>query len=429
MNFQTLSLGEEIETANRQTVDRMLSARPALVDIATAIDVLPGMHENSVFHAGPPISWERMCDPMRRAIRGALVFEGRARDEGEAQRLIEAGEVHLSPNHWHSAVGPMTGVISPSMPVLVVRDEVWGRVAYSTFNEGGRQGLWLGAPGPDALVRLQWIRDVLAPVFKTILEKTGPLSIPAYLAQGLQMGDECHNRHAACTSLLFRTIGVALLESELERSLTIPVAKFLVQNSHFFLNLTMAACKAVADAAHGISQSTIVTAMTRNGTDFAIRVGGMGERWFLAPSPLLEEALYYPGYSVEDGAPDIGDSSIIETLGLGGFAIAASPAMASLAGGTLKDAIRWTEEMAAITVARNPQYAIPALDSVGVPLGIDVRKVVETGILPLINSAIVHKTSGVGQIGVGMVRAPHQCFAQALEALADELPVTEGALG
>ena len=409
-------LPDRIKEANVLAIERIISAEPVLVDVDTALNVIPGMTKQTILHAGPPIEWERMCDPIKRAIRGALIFEGLADDDESAQKLLENGKITLSPNHHHDAVGPMTGIISSSMPVIVTKDLNSGSKVYSSFNEGGGKVLWFGSFGKETLVRLQWLRDVFGPVMKRVIVRSGGISIWNVLAQGIQMGDECHNRHTASTNLFLKNIVEHLVSIGISSDLTIQVYRFIAGNSHFFLNITMTACKLAMDAASDINCSTVVTAMARNGTDFGVRISGLGNKWFIAPSPLLKDALYNPGYGFNDGAPDIGDSSIIETMGLGGFAIAAAPAMASFAGGGFTESLNITREMGQITLTKNQKFAIPVLDFEGAPTGIDIRKVVETGISPSINSAVVHKSSGAGQIGAGIAKAPYECFEKALLA-------------
>jgi hypothetical protein len=406
---------DRIREANSRALEKLLAAEPVLSDVDTALSVIPGMTPHTILHAGPPITWQRMCDPMKRAVRGALIFEGLAADDDSAETLIRSKKIKLSPNHHHDSVGPMTGIISPSMPVLVTKDVTHGRAAYSTFNEGGGRVLWFGSAGDETIKRLRWMRDVFAPVIKRAIGMTGGIPVWSILAQGIQMGDECHNRHAASTNLFLKIIAENLFKLDLPRETALDAYRFIAGNSHFFLNVTMTACKLAMDAAHGVEDSTIVTAMSRNGTDFGIRVSGLGDAWFTAPAPYLLDALYNPGCGPDDGAPDIGDSSIIETMGLGGFAIAASPSMASFAGGGVAESISITKRMQLITSIKNPKFGIPALDFDGTPTGIDLRKVVETGILPSINSAVVHKSSGAGQIGAGIVRAPYECFLKAVK--------------
>ena len=409
-------LPSRIEEANDYALELLFSVEPVFTAVDSAMNVIPGMTKTTILHAGPPISWRRMCDPMKRAIRGALIFEGLAKDELSAEKLLQKNKITLSPNHHHNSVGPMTGIISPSMPVIISKDLTNGRKVYSTFNEGGGQVLWFGAFGKETLKRLKWMRDVFAPVIKKAVSKSGGISIWNILSQGIQMGDECHNRHGACTNIFVKNVVEPIFSLNIPRKTALKAYNFIAGNSHFFLNFTMTGCKLAMDAAHNIKDSTLVTAMSRNGTDFGIRVSGLGDKWFTAKSPYLPDALYNPGYGPKDGAPDIGDSSIIETMGLGGFAIAAAPSMASFAGGGFKDAVKITNQMGLITNTRNSKFAIPSLDFEGTPTGIDVRKVVDTIILPVINSAVVHKSSGAGQIGAGIVKAPYECFTKALGA-------------
>ena len=409
-------LGQRINEANTVAVDRILSVEPVLIDVDTALNVIPGMTPDTVLHAGPPIEWERMCDPMKRAVRGGLVLEGLAENDEAANQLLKRNKVKLSPNHHHDAVGPMTGIISPSMPVVVTKDSTFGKKAYSTFNEGAGKVLWFGSFGKETLDRLKWIRDIFGPVMKKVIRRAQGIPIWSILAQGIQMGDECHNRHAASSNLFLKRILEPLVSIDLSKKVLLQVYNFIAGNSHFFLNITMTACKLSMDAARDIRESTVVTGMSRNGTDFGIRISGLGDEWFAAPAPYLKDALYNPGYDFNDGAPDIGDSSIIETMGLGGFAIAAAPAMASFTGGGFQESVRITKEMGLITLAKNQKFGIPVLDFEGTPTGIDLRKVVEMGISPSINSAVIHRSSGAGQIGAGIVKAPYECFFKALKA-------------
>ncbi|MGB2692803.1 MAG: DUF1116 domain-containing protein [Thermodesulfobacteriota bacterium] len=409
-------IAQQINEANKLAVERLMSVEPVLTDIDTALNVIPGMTPHTILHAGPPITWNRMCDPMKRAVRGALILEGLAKDDKSAEKLMKSKKITLSPNHAHGSVGPMTGIISASMPVLVTKDLTYGNTSYSTFNEGGGKVLWFGSVEKETITRLLYMRDEFAPIMKRVIKKMGGLAIWSVLAQGIQMGDECHNRHAASTNIFLKSIIEPLFSLSISKEKAFRVYRFIAGNSHFFLNFSMTACKLAMVAAGNIENSTIVTAMSRNGTDFGIKVSGLGDEWFVAPSPLLLDALYNPGYGLEDGAPDIGDSSIIETMGLGGFAIAAAPSMASFAGGGFQDSVKIFKQMGQITTTKNPKFGIPCLDFEGTPTGIDIRKVVETEILPSINSAVVHKSSGAGQIGAGIVHAPYECFSKAIIA-------------
>jgi hypothetical protein len=409
-------IAQQINEANKVAVERLMSVQPILTDVDTALNVIPGMTPKTILHSGPPITWSRMCDPMKRAVKGALILEGLAKDNKSAERLMKTKKITLSANHSHGSVGPMTGIISASMPVIVTKDLTYGNTSYSTFNEGGGKVLWFGSVEKETIDRLRFMRDEFAPVMKKVIKKTGGIPIWSVLAQGIQMGDECHNRHAASTNIFLKSIVEPLFSLNISKEKAFKAYRFIAGNSHFFLNITMTACKLAMLAASDIENSTIVTAMSRNGTDFGIKVSGLGDNWFIAPSPLLLDALYNPGYGLDDGAPDIGDSSIIETMGLGGLSIAAAPSMASFAGGGFQESVNITKKMGQITTTKNSKFGIPCLDFEGTPTGIDIRKVIETGILPSINSAVVHKSSGVGQIGAGIVHAPYECFTSAIMA-------------
>lgn len=411
-------LAEKIEVANREAIERIMAAQPRVVDVAPAGAAL-GLTGRIILHAGPPISWERMCGPQKRAVLGAIRFEGWADDNEAAKKLVESGQVMLSPNHKYRAVGPMTGIISPSMPVLVVRNESFGNYGFSTFNEGRGNTLWFGICDDATLERLRWIRDTLAPAVKAGLQQGGPLNVFDIVAQGLQMGDECHARSAASTSLLVKTLMPPMLDAGVSNRTVADIIRFMANNNHFFLNFTMAAVKATMDAAHGIPYSTLVTAMSRNGVDFMLRVGGLGDEWVVAPVSPMDEAVYYTGYSVVDAAGDIGDSAIIETCGLGGMAVAGAPTIAAFVGGSLADEIAAVEELRLITVAVHQKFSLPAMDSANTPLGVDLRRVVESRIVPFITTGVLHESSPtVGQIGTGIARAPVVLFEQALVALA-----------
>ena len=409
----------DIEKANATAVERMTSARPILTGVATARDVIPGMSDDLLLHAGPPITWEAASGPMRGAITGALIFEGLAQDEASAEALVTSGEVRLEPCHEHDSVGPMAGVTSPSMKVYVIENVTHGNKAYCNLNEGYGKVLRYGAYSQEVIAKLQWMNDVLGVVLAEALELSGEgLDLRALLAESLQMGDEGHNRNKAGSILFTAKLAPFIVRTSAAKEATGDVLQFMADNALTVLNPVMAACKAMADAGHGVEGSTIMTTMARNGTELGIRVSGLGERWFTGPAQ-VPDGLYFPGFTSADANPDIGDSTITETAGIGAFAMAGAPAIVSFVSGTPQDAVNTTLEMYEITVAEHPHFTIPALDFRGTPVGVDIRKVIELGILPRINTGIAHRKAGIGQVGAGLALPPQDVFEQALMAYAE----------
>lgn len=407
----------EVEAANRVAHERFLSAQPILIGVEPARAAIPAAGERTLLHAGPPIEWERMCGPMQGAVIGAILYEGWAADEESARELAGSGDVTFAPCHHFGAVGPMAGVISPSMPVWVVRNQDRDNVSFCNLNEGLGKVLRFGANEAAVIERLKWMSAVLGPAMNAAIQQLGGIELRPIIAQALHMGDECHNRNAAASSLLFKRLAPALLRTDLPQGDVAAVLEFIAGNDHFFLNISMACCKAMLDAGHGVEHSTLVTAMARNGVDFGIRVSGTGDQWFTAPAPMVE-GLLFPGFTSADAAPDLGDSAITETAGIGGFAMGAAPAIVQFVGGTPQDAIAYTREMYHITIGINAGFTLPTLNFDGAPAGIDARKVVDTGIAPVINTGIAHREAGVGQVGAGITYAPLDCFNQAIRALA-----------
>ncbi|HUV09009.1 MAG TPA: DUF1116 domain-containing protein [Spirochaetia bacterium] len=412
----------DIDRANGEAASRILEGKPAIVDISIASEVIPGMKKSLILHAGPPVAWERMSGPMRGAVIGGLIYEGLAKDREEAEELASSGDVGFDPCHHHSSVGPMAGVVTASMPVWVMENRKFGNRAYCTLNEGLGKVLRYGAFSGEVITRLKWMEHELAPILRKALEKHGEVDMKSLISQALQMGDEGHNRNRAGTSLFIREMAPYLVELDEDREKIAKVLRFLHSNDHFFLNLTMPSAKCLVDAAAGIEGSSVIVAMARNGTDFGIRVSGLGDRWFTAPASKVQ-GLYLPGFTEADAAPDIGDSTITETAGIGGFAMAAAPAIVRFVGGASQDALNFTLRMYEITVAENNAFQIPALDFRGTPTAIDLLKVVETGILPAINSGIAHREPGVGMVGAGLVKPPEKCFEDALAAFAEKYGV------
>lgn len=414
----TADLGDRIAAANDVGLRRLGVAEPVLTGVRPAAEVIPALRDRVVLHAGPPIAAASLCGPMRGAVLGAVVYEGWARDLREAEALLDRGSIALRCTHDEGAVGPMAGIISPSMPLLMVRDVRHGVSAYAPLNEGTGAVLRFGANDDAVIARLRWLRDTLAPALDPALQETGGVPLVPLMARALTMGDEMHQRNVAATGLLFRAVAPALVARGTPGPALSRVVRFLADNDQFFLNVAMAAAKCAVGTLREIPYSTLVTAMSRNGVEFGIRVSGLGDRWFTAPAP-VPTGMYFPGFTPEDANPDMGDSAIVETIGIGGMAMAASPAVVGFVGlPSVRDAIATTQSMGEITLGQSPQFKIPALDFAGAPLGIDLRRVVRLGITPVINTGIAHRQAGKGQIGAGIVRAPMLAFRRALAAFA-----------
>ncbi len=407
-----MDIKQKIDQANEETAQRMIQGEPVLVDIAPAGEVVPGLEDRMIIHSGPPIEWSRMCGAQHGAVIGMVLFEEWASSPDEAEKLLEKGKIRLEPNHHHQAVGPMAGTISISSPVWVVENKAFGNRAYCRQVEPRQQ---FGEFSDDALQGLRMWRDVWAPTLRKALAEIGSLELKPIMIQALQMGDELHNRHSAASSLFANKMAFAIAKTNLPKDVVLPTLGYITNHNLIFLGLAMAAGKAITDPAMGIEYSTVVTAMARNGTDFGIRVSGLGEEWFTAPAPFVD-GLYLPGYSAADAGFDMGDSAITETVGWGGFVIGGAPGILSLVGGTPDEALAYSREMNKITVATHPNYLMPALGFMGTSIGIDIRKVVQTNTLPIIDTAIAHKDPGYPIIGAGLVRPPMECFKQALIA-------------
>lgn len=416
-DLATVALDPLRDLANQRALDAMLGVQAMLVDVAPASEVL-SLQRGEFLHAGPPLSWERASGPMRGALMGAAALEGLVVDPEDAAELFASGDnVSFTPCHHHNAVGPMAGVVSPSMWMYVLEDPADGRRAYCSLNEGLGKVLRYGAYSPAVLDKLRWMSAVLGPLLAQTLRASEPINATAILTQMLQMGDEGHNRNRAGTLMLLRDLAPSMAEIDMPSSDVAEVLRFIGDNEHFFLNVGMPACKLALDAARGIDGSTMVVAMARNGTDFGIQTAGTGNEWFTGPAQ-VPEGLYLGNYGPEDANPDIGDSAITETAGIGGFAMATAPAIVRFVGGSVTDALATSRRMGEITLTKNSRWPIPVLDFAGAPTGIDVTRVCRTGILPQINTGMAGKIAGTGQVGAGLVTPPAEIFPAALASLA-----------
>jgi Protein of unknown function (DUF1116) len=414
MSTTTTDLKSRVEAANTAALARLISADPVLVDVAPAGEVVEGLEGHTILHAGPPIEWERMCGAMRGSVIGLVLWEGWATTPEEAERLVGDGKVRLEPNHHHHGVGPMAGTTSPSLPVWVVENRSAGNRAYCRLAEGFQQFGQFDAEALGGLVR--W-RDVWAPSIRAGLRKRGPIPLKSIIARALQMGDELHNRPNAASSLFANVMGQAMVDADVPKQALLQTMGYLSGNEFLFLGISMAAAKSAAEPLEGMEDSTLVTAMARNGVEFGIRVSGMPGQWFVAPSPAVD-GLFLPGFNRADAGLDMGDSAITETVGWGGFVLGGAPGILALTGGTPEEALRISRDMRHITAGLSPDYRLPALGFSGTAVGIDIRKVVATGIEPVIDTAIAHREPGHPKIGGGLVRAPMDCFRKALAEFA-----------
>ena len=411
-----MNIKKKIEQANEVALERMSNVQPILVDIELeAMNVIPAMDKKTILHAGPPIDWGRMCGPTQGAIAGILVYEGLAANIEEGYELAASGEIKFDCNHNHDTVGPMTGVTSPHQPVFVLEDRENGRKSYCTLNEGRGKVLRFGGWDFEVLDRLNWMKDILAPALKKAVNHAKGIDIKSIISESLHMGDEAHNRNRSGSYLFMREITPHLMDT-VDVSTAKEVFLFLTQNADIFnLNLSMPHSKLIADAARDIDYCSLVVAMARNGTDIGIQVSALGREWFTSPATMVD-GLYFPGFSEEDACPDLGDSTISEVIGIGGFSMASSPAIVSFVGGSASEAVSRTERMYEITAGKSKTFTIPSLNFRGAPTGIDIRKVVELNEPPLINTGIAHKEAGIGQIGAGLTSAPLEMFHEALKS-------------
>ncbi|TSJ59146.1 DUF1116 domain-containing protein [Atlantibacter subterranea] len=411
-------LAEKIAAANAQALERIVQSHPVLVGYDQAINVVPGMTRNTILHAGPPVSWENMCGAMKGAVTGALVFEGLAQDLDDAAQLAASGEIVFSPCHEHDCVGSMAGVTSASMFMHIVENKTYGNRAYTNLSEQMAKILRMGANDQSVIDRLNWMRDVLGPMLRDAMKLAGEIDLRLMLAQALHMGDECHNRNNAGTTLLIQALTPYLIQTDFSVAQQKEVFDFVASSDYFSGPTWMAMCKAAMDAAHGIEYSTVVTTMARNGYEFGLRVSGLPGQWFTGPAQQVIGPMF-AGFKPEDSGLDIGDSAITETYGIGGFAMATAPAIVALVGGTVDEAVDFSRQMREITLGENPNVTIPLLNFMGIPTAIDITRVGNSGILPVINTAIAHKDAGIGMIGAGIVHPPFDCFEKALLAFSD----------
>lgn len=417
VGFRDANGESRIDAANQTGLRRILAAQPVVKRLLPAHELLPELKKNLILHAGPPIKWENMCGPMQGAVIGAALYEGLAKNPDEARQLLDRGDVVCRPSFSQGVVAPMAGVVSHSMPLFLVENETAGNVAYAPINEGIGDALRFGVHSQTVLDRLKWMEKVLAPALDKALVSMGGVALKPIMSQALLMGDEMHQRNVAASLAFYRSVARDLCDAADNMEDLKNIVSFMAsENEQFFLNLAMPAAKTAMDTARNIPYSSLVTTMSRNGVDFGLHLSATGDRWFTAPS-LLPKGLYFPGYGEADANPDMGDSAIVECYGIGGMALGAVPSVTNLIGaGNLMESLEFSFDMNHICIERDPDLAIPNCDFDGTPSGIDIRRVVATGILPLIVSGVAHHQPGVGQVGSGIVTPPMEVMNKALRA-------------
>ena len=415
-------MNKTIEQANFEVIDRIKKGTPVLRDVVPAKSVIKELNEKVLLHAGPPIKWENMTDPMQGSCVGAVLFEGWALDETGARAMLNNGEVSFIPCHNVNAVGPMGGITSGNMPVFVVENTTYNTTAYCQMNEGIGAVLRFGAYSQEVVDRLLWMKNTLGPILgQAIRSLENGLNLNPMIAKAIAMGDEFHQRNIAASLIFLKEMAPVISKLDIDAQQRTEVLTFLADTDQFFLNIMMASAKSVMDGARQLKEGTVVTIMARNGENFGIKIAGMGDEWFTAPVN-TPQGLYFTGYSGEDASKDLGDSAITETFGVGGMAMIAAPAVTRFVGtGGFQDALNISNELDAIVMDHNPNLIIPTWDFKGAHLGIDAMKVVATGITPVINTGIAHKKAGMGQIGAGTVHPPLACFEKAITAYAKKL--------
>lgn len=418
MTGRSVSVDPRRTAANARAAERLCAAEPVLVDVRPAAEVVPGLTRETILTSGAPLPWDGYTGGQRNAIIGGALFEGLARDAGEADAAIRAGRIRVRPCHDHGCVGSVAGVYTASMPVFVVEDRAGGTRGFCNLFEGPAPArLNYGVWNDDVRRSLLTIQEVIGPLLGEVARARGGMPLRPIMRRALHMGDELHSRNTAATLLFTRELFPALLDLADARPKDVRrLVEYLAASDYFFLRLSMASSKAAADSAHGVERSSVVTAMTFSCREFAIRVSGLGEAWFRAPLPRVSAKLF-AGYTDADVELMGGESVINETVGLGGFAQAGALALQDYQGGSADEMITMNRAMYDITVAEHPEFKIPSFGFRGTPVGIDVHEVVATGITPVMDVGVPGRSGG--QIGAGVLRAPMACFEAAVAAYAE----------
>ncbi|MCL5074607.1 MAG: DUF1116 domain-containing protein [Chloroflexi bacterium] len=415
---------QRIQEANKRAFDIFVQGQPVWVGVKPAIEAIPGMKKNLLLHTGPPIEIDRMVPAQRDGVIGGILFEGLAKTRQEALEMVRRGEIELAPGLDYGVPGGGMAPTTASMPIQVARDLAHGTESYTTIQEGpSSEALRWGIYNEVVEERWAWFKGVLGPALDTALRETGGVNLRNVIARSLHMGDENHSRELGSTLLIFAELTPHLAQLDLEKAELVRCLDFLIKAERFALHVLMAGCNAVLQAAKGIDYCTVVTGMGGNGIEVGIKVSSLGEEWFTAPAPLIQGNYLNPSWTIEDTVPFSGDSCVVEAMGLGGLAAAASPAVTLLTGSTVQEAISRTRLMREITIGMNPNYQIPILNFEGTPTCIDIIKVLEKGIEPQSHAGIIHKRGG--QAGAGVASIPMECFRKAFLSFAQKYALEE----
>lgn len=406
----------DIDEANGRAVEMITKAQPYWVSVEAAGDFLKEMGERTILHSGPPIPYEDMCELHKRGMQNGALMEGWAASRKEADRLLKRGDIHVDSALNYAAVGSGTGIITPSVPLLIVEDRRTKKRA-GVFPAEGKFGggfCGWGLYSKEIADNLRYLRERVYEPLSRLLEEEGGLELKSLIAESIEMGDENHSSQSAVDLLFLKKILPYGLKAENSGE----IIRYFLETGRFFHNFGQAASRSALLGASDIPGSSMVTAAGGNGVEFGIKVAGLSEEWFTAPSPMIEGRYMTPGSRREDQLAWIGDSSVVECAGLGGILSAASPKVCAYRGDNLEKALETTRQMALICIGENPSYRIPNLDFAHSPVGIDVLKCVKTGITPVINGGMINRQGG--WMGAGCARIPMECFEKAAKAFEEK---------
>ena len=404
-----------VTAANAEAIERVLASEPWLVGVRPAGEVVPGLAANQVLHAAPPAPWSELSPLIRSGVVGAALFEGLATTREEAEQKAAAGEITVGAAQDHAAMAGGVGSIPASLPVMVLEDRANGNRAYHFLMEGFGRTLVLGMYDDEVEERLSWFRDELGPALDAAISALSGIDCRTLMAEALRRGDELHNRNSAATSMFAERLARGFAKAAVPAATQERAFALMLENTQFFVPVPLAATKLALDAADGIEGSSLLVGCGANGRDCGIKVAGLPGQWFTAPAEVPEGVLF-DGFGLEDAGPSCGDSLLVECYGLGATLLPAAPALWGTVGADEARARAITEDAATIALGEHSDYRVPALSNRGAPIGVDVRRVVETGVRPTIDIVMVHPEPGRGVVGFGLTQPPFACFEAAVAA-------------